>query len=87
MKLLSLFALMLIIACAGKRDNLAVIFQKVTEPVQITDNGKEHLFASYYGINSFSQSQKYASVLEWLERRCSGFGIKSPYTALRFYRQ
>lgn len=64
MKLISLFALMLTIACTGKRDNLTVIFPKVTEAVQITNNGKEHLFASYYGINSFSQSQKYATVLE-----------------------
>lgn len=64
MKSLSLFALMLIGACTGKRDNLAVIFPKVTEPLQITDSGKEHLFASYYGINSFSQSQKYVTVLE-----------------------
>ncbi|MEX0882339.1 MAG: hypothetical protein WDZ72_02590 [Cyclobacteriaceae bacterium] len=28
------------------------------------DNEKEHLFASYYGINSFSKNQKFATVLE-----------------------
>lgn len=41
-----------------------VVFPKVSEPVQITNNDKEHLFASYYGINSWSGDQKYVSVLE-----------------------
>lgn len=41
-----------------------VSFPKVSAPVQITKNGKEHLFASYYGINSFSKNQKYVTVLQ-----------------------
>lgn len=39
-------------------------FPKISEPIQITKNEKEHLFASYYGINSFSKSQQFATVLE-----------------------
>ncbi len=41
-----------------------VEFPKITGPVQITDGPKEHFFASYYAINSFSKSQKYATVLQ-----------------------
>jgi hypothetical protein len=41
-----------------------VNFPKVSEPIQITSDGKEHFFASYYGINSFSQNQRYVTVLE-----------------------
>jgi hypothetical protein len=39
-------------------------FPKISEPLQITANGKEHLFASYYGINSWSKNERYATVLE-----------------------
>ena len=41
-----------------------VHFPEFSEPIQLIDNGKEHLFASYYGINSFSADQRYATVLE-----------------------
>ncbi|MGC6432015.1 MAG: right-handed parallel beta-helix repeat-containing protein [Jejuia sp.] len=41
-----------------------VAFPEVSSPIQITQNDKEHLFASYYGINSFSKNQKYVTVLE-----------------------
>lgn len=41
-----------------------VRFPEISEPVQITHNNKEHLFASYFGINSFSKSERYATVLE-----------------------
>ncbi len=41
-----------------------VHFPEASEPIQLIDNGKEHLFASYYGINSFSADQKYVTVLE-----------------------
>lgn len=47
-----------------EQDKTSVHFPKVSEPVQITSDEKEHLFASYYGINSFSASQKYVTVLE-----------------------
>ncbi|MBC7890257.1 MAG: hypothetical protein H7Z13_20470 [Ferruginibacter sp.] len=41
-----------------------VKFPTITGPVQITRNNKEHLFASYYGINSWSKNQRYVTVLE-----------------------
>ena len=41
-----------------------VQFPEISAPIQLVDNGKEHLYASYYGINSFSKNQKYATVLE-----------------------
>lgn len=34
------------------------------EPVAITSGPKEHLFATYYGINSWSEDQRYVTVLE-----------------------
>ena len=46
------------------QSGVTVAFPKVSEPVQITNNDKEHLFASYYGINSWSGDQKYVTVLE-----------------------
>jgi hypothetical protein len=39
-------------------------FPHIIGPIQITDNGHEHLFASYYGINSWSAYERYATVLE-----------------------
>ena len=56
----------LIKACISspEKSGLTVKFPRVSEPVQITKGDKEHLFASYYGINSFSRSQRYATVLE-----------------------
>lgn len=42
----------------------SIIFPLVSTPVQITQNNKEHFFASYYGINSWSRNQKYVTVLE-----------------------
>ena len=51
-------------SCVSKQQGETVIFPKVSEPIQITSNEKEHLFASYYGINSWSQSQQYVTVLE-----------------------
>jgi hypothetical protein len=57
--------LLTIISCSDRKsDDNMVVFPEVTGPIQITDNNKEHLFASYYGINSFSRSQRYATVLE-----------------------
>ena len=45
-------------------EGVTVTFPTVSTPIQITSGDKEHLFASYYGINSFSQNQKYVTVLE-----------------------
>jgi hypothetical protein len=41
-----------------------VRFPALSKPIQISENGKEHFFASYYGINSFSKNQRYVTVLE-----------------------
>ena len=64
--LFSLFFLCaLVCSCAAhKTTGVRVIFPEVTGPVQITSNDKEHLFASYYGINSFNKSESYVTVLE-----------------------
>ena len=60
------FIVFLIISvnCTHNPEGSAVTFPEVSDPVQITQHGKEYLFASYYGINSFSKSQKFATVLE-----------------------
>ncbi|MEO6455427.1 MAG: hypothetical protein ABIN97_15210 [Ginsengibacter sp.] len=42
----------------------SVKFPQVSSLIQITKSNKEHLFASYYGINSFSKNERYATVLE-----------------------
>jgi hypothetical protein len=47
-----------------KQPRNTVHFPEYSEAIQLIDNGKEHLFASYYGINSFSANQKYVTVLE-----------------------
>ena len=41
-----------------------VTLPKISGPVQITSDDKEHFFASYYGINSFDGTERYATVLE-----------------------
>ena len=57
-------SLSILFSCSDKESGIKVIFPQTGEPVQITKNGKEHLFASYYGINSWSKDQNYATVLE-----------------------
>jgi hypothetical protein len=51
-------------ACKEKQSGTTVVFPEIEEAVQITENGKEHFFASYYGINSFSLNERYVTVLE-----------------------
>ena len=51
-------------SCKKKPTGLAVVFPEISEPVQITRNGHEHFFASYYGIDSWSDDQKYVTVLQ-----------------------
>ncbi len=51
-------------ATAEKFGADTVDFPKVSDPILLIDNEKEHLYASYYGINSFSQNDKYATILE-----------------------
>jgi hypothetical protein len=59
-----LASLMLMQCTSENKEGVIVSFPNISEPVQITDDQNEHLFASYYGINSFSKSQKYLTVLE-----------------------
>jgi len=66
---LRIFSLLMFVAsfpaCQNKLENGTMVrFPKFSEPVQITSGPGEHLFASYYGINSWSASQRYATVLE-----------------------
>ncbi len=57
--------LFLFVQCTKKKhEGVTVSFPNISNPVQITDNKNEHLLASYYGINSFDKSQKFATVLE-----------------------
>lgn len=53
-----------VIACNTKQPGIFVVFPEVSGPVQITSDEKQHLFASYYGINSWSQDQRYVTVLQ-----------------------
>lgn len=63
-----LFSIIFVSGCTHetqpKTSTNTVIFPEYSEPIQLINNGKEHLFASYYGINSFSANQKYATLLE-----------------------
>lgn len=62
---LFIFLIMLLSgACHPKTTSISVAFPRIDGPIQITRDGKEHLFASYYGINSWSRSQRYVTVLE-----------------------
>ncbi len=68
MKLITLFYSIVLIfvfsGCKIKNKGITVKFPEIKGPIQITGNDKEHLFASYYGINSFDRSQKHVTVLE-----------------------
>ena len=59
-----LLGLILICSCNNKKPGITVIFPKPDKAVQITKDNKEHLFASYYGINSWSSNQRYVTILE-----------------------
>jgi len=60
-----LFALLLLIHFKiVAQQGTIVNFPTVSKPMQVTDNKKAHLFASYYGINSWSKNQRYITVLE-----------------------
>lgn len=60
-----LSAWMLLFGCQiNQHDKLLVPFPEFSQPVALTSGPKEHLFASYYGINSWSDNQRYATVLE-----------------------
>lgn len=57
-------AILLSLSCTVRKQGTADDFPKISEPIQITKEGKEHFFASYYGITSFNKSQRYVTVLQ-----------------------
>jgi len=64
--LLFIFASILFFsACSSDHvsDNL-VKFPSVSDVIAITSGPKEHLFASYYGINSWDRTERYVTILE-----------------------
>lgn len=50
--------------CRKVRSGLTVHFPKVSKAKAITSGPMEHFYASYYGINSFDGTERYATVLE-----------------------
>jgi len=52
------------LSCQKNHEGIIVEFPAVSELIPITSGPQEHLFASYYGINSWSANQKYATVLQ-----------------------
>ncbi len=60
-----ILCIFVVASCSNRKSaGLSVTFPDISGPVQITGGDKEHLFASYYGINSFDMSQRYATVLQ-----------------------
>ena len=69
MKRINLFLIsalfLTICSCTSpQKKGTVVVFPEISDPVQITDNNKEHFFASYYGITSFDRTERYVTVLE-----------------------
>lgn len=63
--LLTLSSSLVLVGCTGSNPaGVTVTFPSLSEPIQITGGDKEHFFASYYGINSWSASQRYVTVLQ-----------------------
>lgn len=50
--------------CENDDQGHEVEFPRISEPIAITAGPNEHLFASYYGINSWSADQRYVTVLQ-----------------------
>lgn len=59
-----IFFLLMMVFFTVSNAQTPVKFPQVSEAIQITKNGKEHFYASYYGITSFNKSQRYATVLQ-----------------------
>ena len=55
---------LLILLLATTINAIGSVFPKMSEPIAITSGDKEHFFASYYGINSWSADQRYVTVLQ-----------------------
>ncbi|MDZ7723550.1 MAG: hypothetical protein U5R06_12290 [candidate division KSB1 bacterium] len=61
---LMLFIMVTLQCSTEKSDPSVVNFPQVSEPIAITSGPLEHFYASYYGITSWSENQKYATVLQ-----------------------
>ena len=61
-----IFISLIVLGCTEKKasNGTTVVFPEIEGPIQITKDEKEHFFASYYGINSFSKNQRYVTVLQ-----------------------
>jgi hypothetical protein len=62
--LISIYCIVSFSCSANRMHEVTVTLPKISGPVQITSGGKEHFFASYYAINSFDRTERYATVLE-----------------------
>jgi len=63
--LVSLLSIMTIFGCsADSGSKQTVLFPSISDVIAVTSGPKEHFFASYYGINSWDKSQRYATVLQ-----------------------
>ncbi|MEJ7691829.1 hypothetical protein [Daejeonella sp.] len=62
--LLFAFSCLLFSCSSQKKTTFSSNFPQISEAIQITKNGKEHFYASYYGITSFNKAETYATVLE-----------------------
>jgi hypothetical protein len=51
-------------SCHQTPETASSCFPDVRDPKALTHGPMEHLFASYYGINSWSKNQRFATVLE-----------------------
>jgi hypothetical protein len=58
------FSLILITSCAAPSGESSECFPEISGPEALTRGPAEHLFASYYGINSWSADQRFATILE-----------------------
>ncbi len=56
--------MILLVGCKSEKNKQVVQFPEVSEPIAITSGPNEHLFASYYGINSWSADQRFVTVLQ-----------------------
>lgn len=58
--------LLIVLSCTDKKQKkeTTAVFPDISGPAQVTGGDKEHFLASYYGINSWSKSQRYILVLQ-----------------------
>lgn len=63
-QILSLLVLLVVVGACRQQTDSPTPFPSVSEPYAITKGPHDHLFASYFGINSWSPDGRYVSVLE-----------------------